>query len=70
MVRHRVFAAGERVVDVVGKCLAEGFRIGTEHGNVTCILGSFSHKSNLPGVDYSIQGKFRNFYEICNTLIL
>ena len=57
VVRHRVFAAGERVVDVVGKCLAEGFRIGTEHCNVTCILGSFSHKSNLPGIVYSIQGK-------------
>jgi len=44
MVRNRVVAAGERVVDVVGECLAEGFRIGAEHGNITCIFGVFCHK--------------------------
>ena len=44
VIRYRVFATGERVVDVVGKCLAESFRIGTEHGDVTCFFGCFCHK--------------------------
>jgi hypothetical protein len=35
-------------VDVVGKCLTESFRIGAEHGNITCVLGCFSHKLDLP----------------------
>jgi hypothetical protein len=31
-------------VDVVGKCLAESFCVGTEHGDVTCFFGCFCHK--------------------------
>ena len=38
VVGHGRAVTGERVVDVVGKCFAERFRIGTEYGNFFCFL--------------------------------
>ena len=43
VVGHGHLVTGERVVDVVGECLAERFRVGAEHFDFFCFLGCFCH---------------------------